>query len=73
MKKPCELFASLEKPTVRKKIDATLDVFPNPQADKPIFTASLNGNWNYKLISALAVISSVVLFIWFIRKLCKLF
>ena len=69
----CKVICQPGKPQVRKKIDMTYEIYADERSDKPMFTATLDGEWDYKLFCALRIAACVLFVLWILKKLSKLF
>ncbi len=65
-------FSCLEKPHVKKKIDASLAIYPSKNADKAIFSARMDGNWQYSLMCALKVMAVIAVVMWLVCAMSRL-
>ena len=69
MKELCGALQCLERPTVKKKIDASLEVYSHKGAGKPIFSAGIDGNWEYSLLLALKVMAIMAAAMWLVSRI----
>lgn len=72
MQKLCGAMQSLERPCVKKRIDASLDVYSHKGASKPIFSAGIDGSWEYSLLLALKVMAIVAVAMWLISRISRM-
>lgn len=72
MKELCGALQCLERPTVKKKIDASLEVYSHKGAGKPIFSAGIDGSWEYSLLLALKVMAIVAAAMWLMSRLLRM-
>ncbi len=72
IKMMCDCFSDLEKPCVKKKIDASLGIYPSCSSDKAVFSAKMDGNWQYSLLTALKVMAIFMAAMWLLCAMSRL-
>ncbi len=72
MKKMCDCVSCLEKPSIKKKIDASLDIYPSKNASKALFSAKMDGDWQYSLCTALKVMAAIMAIIYVMCAISRL-
>ena len=67
--KLCDMAQCLERPCVKKRIDASIGVYSHKGACKPIFSAGIDGSWEYSLLLALKVMAIVAVAMWLVSRI----
>ena len=62
--KLCSSCRCLDRPVVRKRIDAEMGIFSDKTSSKPIVSMDINGEWCYKLSKVLKVMAVILLAAW---------
>ena len=72
--KDTEVVRAINKPYVKKRIDADLEIYSDRSSQKPIFSASMDGSWDYRLLCAIEVIAVAMFIMWLIcllKRTCR--
>ena len=72
MEELCGAMRRLERPCVKKKIDASLAIYHYKGASKPIFSAGIDGSWEYSLLVALKVMAIVAMAMWLMSRISRM-
>lgn len=72
MEELCGAMRRLERPCVKKRIDASLAIYPCKSAGKPIFSAGIDGSWEYTLLTALKVMAIVAAAMWLVSRVSRM-
>lgn len=55
---------AIDRPVVRKRIDAEIGIYGDKNASKPIVSLDIDGDWTYKLSCVLKIVAVVLLVMW---------
>lgn len=72
--KNTEVVRAMNKPYVKKRIDADIEIYSDRSSQKPIFSASMDGSWDYRLLRAVEVIAVIMFIMWLIcafKRMCR--
>ena len=64
---------AVDRPVVRKKMDAKLGIYGDEKASRPVMSIDIDGEWCYKLSCALKVIGAAMVIMWIIHRISKMF
>ncbi len=68
-----EKLAELKKPTVKNKMNWSIEVYKDSTQSTPEMNFDLCSNTEFKLITAVAVVAAAVAVTCAVHKLCRLF
>ena len=60
---------AMDRPVIRKRIDAELGIFADRSASKPVVGIDIDGEWCYKLSCALKILAVMLFALWFWYRL----
>lgn len=60
---------AMDRPVIRKRIDAELGIFADRSASKPVVGIDIDGEWCYKLSCALKILAIAMLAMWIMCRI----
>jgi len=63
--------AKLDGLMVRKRIDADVGIYGDEKASKPVVGIRVEGEWMYKLFSAIGVLAAVSVILWLLCRMMR--
>lgn len=57
-------WCAIDRPVVRKRIDAEVGIFGDRNASKPVASLDIDGEWCYKLSCVLKIMAAIMLVMW---------
>ena len=69
--KLCASCRALDRPYVKKRVDASIDIYGDKAASKPTVSLGIDGEWSYKLSCALKILAVIALMVWLHRRVCR--
>ena len=71
--KVAKIVGRLDRPVVRKRIDAEVGIYGDENVSKPVVGLRVDGEWLYKLSSAMGVIAVVLVILWVACRVGRFF
>ena len=69
----CKACHAVDRPIIRKKIDAEMGIYSDEKASRPIVGLDIDGEWCYKLSCAIKVVAAILLVAWLWCRICRMF
>ncbi len=69
--KLCCTFNTMDRPIIRKRIDAEMGIYSDRKASKPVVGIDIDGEWTYKLSCVLKIMAAVLFMMWLWCRLSR--